>query len=87
MTAYNYLGWLSACRGNTGEATRDYRVALTLDKSDSYAHFGLGDIYLLAGRKVEALSEYEAGLMGDPQNAQAQAAVQKLRQQISGAAP
>ncbi|MFZ0959419.1 MAG: tetratricopeptide repeat protein [Terriglobia bacterium] len=87
VTAYNYLGWLSACRGNTGEATRDYRVALTLDKSDSYAHFGLGDIYLLAGRKVEALSEYEAGLMGDPQNAQAQAAVQKLRQQISGAAP
>jgi predicted negative regulator of RcsB-dependent stress response len=58
-----------------------------LDKSDSYAHFGLGDIYALAGRKGEALTEYEAGLVADPTNVQVQAAVQKLRQQISGAAP
>jgi tetratricopeptide (TPR) repeat protein len=87
VTAYNYLGHLSIRRGDVGEATRDFRAALALDKSDSYAHFGLGDIYMLAGRKVEALSEYEAGLVADPTNVQALAAVQKLRQQISGAAP
>jgi len=85
--AYDYLGMLSIRRGDVGEAARDFRAALSLEESDSYAHFGLGDIYTVAGRKGEALREYQAGLAGDPTNAQALAAVQKLRQQIAGAAP
>ncbi len=87
VVAYDYLGTLSMRRGDVGEAARDFRAALSLDVSDSYAHFGLGDIYTLAGRKVEALRQYLAGLVKDPTNPQALAAVQKLRQQIVGAAP
>jgi tetratricopeptide (TPR) repeat protein len=85
--AYDYLGMLSIRRGDVGEAARDFVAALGLDESDSYAHFGLGDVYTVAGRKAEALSQYQAGLVTDPTNAQALAAVQKLRQQIPGAAP
>jgi Flp pilus assembly protein TadD len=87
VAAYDYLGMLSIRRGDVGEAARDFRAALVLDESDSYAHFGLGDIYTLTGRKVEALSQYQAGLVKDPTNPQALAAVQKLRQQLFGAAP
>ena len=74
-------------RGALGEAERNFQAALRLDESDSHAHFGLGDIYKAAGRKAEALSEYQAGLVKDPTNARALAAVQKLRQRIAGAAP
>jgi tetratricopeptide (TPR) repeat protein len=85
--AYDYLGMLSIRRGDLGEATRDFQGALGLDESDSYAHFGLGDIYTVAGRKAEALGQYQAGLVTDPTNAQARAAVQKLRQEVAGPAP
>jgi tetratricopeptide (TPR) repeat protein len=85
--AYDYLGMLSGRRGDVGEAERAFRAALSLDASDSNAHFGLGYIYKAAGRKAEALGQYQAGLVGDPTNEQALAAVQKLRQQIPGAAP
>jgi len=85
--AYDFLGLLNIRRGAVGEAVRDFRAALSLEEFDSNAHFGLGDIYTLAGRKAEALSEYQAGLVRDPTNAKALAAVQKLWQQIAGAAP
>jgi hypothetical protein len=58
-----------------------------LDESDSYAHFGLADIYTLAGRKTQALRQYQAGLVKDPTNAHALAAVENLRQQIAGTTP
>jgi hypothetical protein len=58
-----------------------------LDESDSNAHFGLGYLYKAAGRKAEALSQYQAGSVKDPTNPQALAAVQELRQQSVGAAP
>jgi hypothetical protein len=41
----------------------------------------LGYIYKAAGRKAEALSQYQAGLVGDPTNAQALEAVRQLQQQ------
>jgi tetratricopeptide (TPR) repeat protein len=58
-----------------------------LEKSDSNAHFGLGYLYKAAGRNAEALSEYQAGLVKDPTDARALAAVQKLRQESARAAP
>jgi predicted negative regulator of RcsB-dependent stress response len=58
-----------------------------LERADSYAHFGLGDIYKNAGRKAEALSEYQAGLVKDPTNPQALEVVQKLRQESAPGAP
>jgi len=84
--AYDYLGTINGRRRAWGEAERDFRAALSLEEYDSYAHFGLGDIYTLTGRKAEALNQYQAGLVKDPTNPQALAAVQELRQQ-SAAAP
>jgi tetratricopeptide (TPR) repeat protein len=79
--AYDFLGMFNVRRGALGEAARDFRAALSLEEADSYAHFGLGDIYKAAGRKAEALRQYQAGLVKDPTNPQALAAVQELRQQ------
>jgi tetratricopeptide (TPR) repeat protein len=85
--AYDFLGMFSIRRSSVGEAERDFRAALSLDESDSNAHFGLGFLCKAAGRKAEALSQYEAGLVKDPTNPQALAAVQKLRQEIALGAP
>jgi len=79
--AYDNLGMLNYHRGAVQEAEGDFRAALGLEPADSYAHFGLGDLYQAAGRKAEALSQYQAGLVKDPSNAQALAAVQKLQQE------
>jgi Tfp pilus assembly protein PilF len=87
VDAYDFLGEINFDRRDLGEAERNFRAALSLDESDSRAHFGLGYIYRAVGRNAEALSEYQIGLMKDPTNARALAAVQKLRQQIAGAAP
>jgi tetratricopeptide (TPR) repeat protein len=87
VLAYDYLGMICIRRGDVREATRDFEAALTLEESDSYAHFGLGDIYKIAGRKAEALRQYQAGLLEDPTNAEALAAVQQLRRQSAGGAP
>ena len=85
--AYDFLGEIDIRRGALEEAERDFRAALSLDESDSNAHFGLGYLYKAAGRKAEALSQYQAGLVKDPTNPQALAAVQELRQQSAGTAP
>jgi tetratricopeptide (TPR) repeat protein len=82
--AYDYLGMINYRRGAVREAEDDFRASLSLAPEDSYAHFGLGDVYQVAGRKAEALREYEAGLVKDPTNAQALAAAQQLRGQRGG---
>jgi tetratricopeptide (TPR) repeat protein len=87
LLAYDFLGEIDIRRGAVGEAERDFRAALSLDESNSNAHFGLGYLYKAAGRNAEALSEYQAGLVKDPTNPQALAAVQELRQQSAHAAP
>jgi Tfp pilus assembly protein PilF len=87
VLAYDFLGEISIRRRDVGEAERDFRAALTLDESDSNAHFGLGFLFKAAGRKAEALSQYQAGLVKDPTNPQALAALQKLRQEGARTAP
>ena len=83
--AYDFLGEINIRRRAWGEAELDFRAALSLDESDSEAHRGLGYLYKAAGRKAEALSQYQAGLAKDPANPQALAAVQELRQQSADA--
>jgi Flp pilus assembly protein TadD len=85
--AYDFLGMLDIRRGALKEAERDFRTALTLDESDSNAHFGLGYLFKAAGRKTEALSQYQTGLVEDPTNPQALEAVQEMRQQSAGTTP
>jgi Flp pilus assembly protein TadD len=79
VIAYDFLGMLNIRRQAMEAAERDFRAALSLDGSDSNAHFGLGYIYNAAGRKADALSQYQAGLVKDPTSPQALAAVQELR--------
>ena len=79
--AYDFLGMLDIRRKAMEAAKHDFQAALGLTESDSNAHFGLGYIYKAAGRKAEALSQYQAGLVGDPANAQAIEAVRQLQQQ------
>jgi tetratricopeptide (TPR) repeat protein len=77
--AYDFLGLINIRRRAWGEAERAFRAALSLDASDSNAHFGLGYLYKAKGRTAEALSQYQAGLVSDPTDATALAEVQKLR--------
>ena len=83
--AYDFLGAIDIRRGASQAAERHFRAALTLDESDSNAHFGLGYLFKTVGRKADALSQYEAGLVRDPANAQALAAVRELRQEGTAA--
>ena len=85
--AYDFLGLINIRRRNWGAAEDAFRAALGLDSSDSNAHFGLGYIYRATGRPAEALNQYQAGLVKDPGNPEALAAVGRLRQQIPGQAP
>jgi tetratricopeptide (TPR) repeat protein len=85
--AYDFLGEIAIRRRALEEAERDFRAALSLDESDSNAHFGLGFLYKAAGRRAEALGQYQAGLVKDPTNPEAFAAVQELRQQSAGTTP
>ncbi len=87
VLAYDFLGEIDIRRRAVGEAERNFRAALSLDESDSNAHFGLGYLYKAAGRNAEALSQYQAGLVKRPTDPQALAAVRELRQQSAHAAP
>ncbi|HEY6292964.1 MAG TPA: tetratricopeptide repeat protein [Terriglobia bacterium] len=85
--AYDVLGDLELRRGDSQAAERDFRAALALDEFDSKAHFGLGRLYAAAGRKAEALGQYQAGLGSDPTNVEVQAAVRELRRAGSASGP
>ena len=71
-----YLRWGSADR-----AERAFARAAALDPFDSHAHFGLGALYAARGRSADAVREYEAGLQTDPANAEALAALRRLKAQ------
>jgi len=47
---------------------------------DSASHFQLGQLLERAGRKVEAIREFEAGLSTDPRNTEARAAIRRLQE-------
>jgi Tfp pilus assembly protein PilF len=76
--AYDGLGETALRQSRSGDAERAFRAALALDHFDSRAHFDLGRLYAAEGRKREALSEYRAGLLTDPLNGEALAAVRTL---------
>lgn len=86
-TAYHNLGDISLSRGNREAAKRDYQRALRLDPFDSHAHFQLATLYDAAHRTSDALREYKAGLLMNPTNSEAQAAVKRLQSQTPDAKP
>ncbi len=68
-----YLDWKDSER-----AFRAFQRAASLDPFDSHVRFNLGALYLAAGRRGEALREYQAGLQTDPRNAEALSTVRSL---------
>ena len=81
-TAYAGLGDIQV-RWNDGErAEQSYRRALELQPYESRVHFSLGAVYASAGRRAEALREYQAGLETDPANPEARASLEKLKSDI-----
>lgn len=78
-TAYSSLGDIYLRWQNPTRAEQAFRQALALDPFDSHAHFSLGGICAADGRTREAIREYQAGLETDPRNAEAHAALEKLR--------
>jgi len=84
---YHGLGDVSLSQGNREAAERDYHRALSLDPFDSHAHFQLATLYAAAHRTSDALREYKAGLLMNPTNSEAQAAVKRLQSQTPDAKP
>jgi tetratricopeptide (TPR) repeat protein len=78
-TAYYGIGEAARRRGDYQGAERAYLRAVELAPVESQPRFALGAVYVAAERNAEALREYQAGLANDPSNAEALAAVKKLR--------
>ena len=78
-TAYYGIGEVARRRADYQGAERAYLRAVELAPVESQPRFALGAVYAAAQRNAEALREYQAGLANDPSNAEALAAVMKLR--------
>jgi Tfp pilus assembly protein PilF len=68
-------------QNNASQAEVAWREVVQLNPFDSRARFALGKLYLASGRFAEARKELEAGLLIDPENAEALAALAKLATQ------
>lgn len=79
VIGYNGLGDIYLRWKDSSRAELAFERAASIDPFDSHARFNLGALYLAAGRRAEALREYQAGLESDPNNAEALAMVEKLR--------
>ncbi|HZP01686.1 MAG TPA: tetratricopeptide repeat protein [Terriglobia bacterium] len=77
--AYNGLGDIYLEWNETRRAEEAFRQAVSLDPYDSHARFALGKLYLAAGRNTDALREYQQGLLADPVNPDALAAIRMLK--------
>jgi tetratricopeptide (TPR) repeat protein len=84
-TGCSGLGDIYLGRGERVRAEQAFREAVAVEPFDSHAHFSLGELCAADGRTTEAIREYQAGLETDPTNAQARAALQKLRSEGAGA--
>ncbi|MGH9402155.1 MAG: tetratricopeptide repeat protein [Terriglobia bacterium] len=79
VEAMDDLGKIYLRHNRTAEAGLEFQGALALNRFDSVAHFNLGAIAAAMGRNGVAEKEYRAGLETDPKNADALAALRKLR--------
>lgn len=77
--AWDDLGKTYAILGQTDDAGRAFEKAIVLRPFDHVAHFGLGAIYLRAGKRRDAERQYQAGLVTDPKDAGALDALKELR--------
>jgi tetratricopeptide (TPR) repeat protein len=85
ITGYDGLGAIYLRWGDGVRAARAFGRAVAIDAYDSVAHFQLGKLYRQAGRREDALREYQAGLATDPSNAEARAAIEEINSKGSRA--
>ncbi len=85
--AYDQLGDIYLDWQDFPRAENAFRNALTGNKFDSHAHFGLGRVLEFTSRPAEAIQEYEAGLAMDPSDPAAKAAAKRLGLNDSPQAP
>ncbi|MFB3923125.1 MAG: tetratricopeptide repeat protein [Terriglobia bacterium] len=78
-TAYAGLGDIYARWNDTLRAEQSYRRAIELQPVESRVHFSLAKLYETAGRRAEAIRQYQAGLETDPGNSEARTALARLR--------
>jgi len=83
VAAFDHLGYIFGRSGDARRAEWAFLAALSVNASDSRAHFGLGAIYAASGRYSEAIREYQAGLKTEPDEPEALAALRKLSSQHS----
>lgn len=77
--AYCGLGSISWVKGDLIQAARFYKNAEDLDPSNSRTHYLLGSVYAELGQTSDAERELHVALQMDPRNAEALAALQKLK--------
>jgi tetratricopeptide (TPR) repeat protein len=85
--AYDRLGDIYAGWGRVTQAQEAFQRAVALNEFDSHAHFGLARLAEAAGRRRDALREYQAGLATDPRNPEALAALERLKANSHAHAP
>jgi len=85
--AYDRLGDIYIRWGTRDRAEQAFERSMRLDPFDSHAHFRLGALYAARGRVADAVREYEAGLETDPSNAEALAALRRLKAQAPAVVP
>lgn len=79
VESFDSLGKLYLRQGRKAAAERSFESALALNSFDSVAHFSLGEIAAGEGRSEAAEKEIRAGLETDPKNADALAALKKIK--------
>jgi Flp pilus assembly protein TadD len=81
VAAYDHLGYIYVRENARDKAQHAFEAALTLNPSDSHAHYNLGLIYAAAGQNAEALRELRKALEADPGNPEVLSALQRLQHQ------
>jgi Tfp pilus assembly protein PilF len=77
--AYDRLGDIYQASEDRARAEQAFRHALDMNAFDTHAHFGLGQVLESAGKRDDALHEFETGLALDPTDSVAKAAAVRLR--------
>jgi protein O-mannosyl-transferase len=81
LEAAKALAQIYTVRNSPSQAAEAWKQVLDLEPYDAQAHFQLGSIYLEGGNTAEAEKQFQAGLVMDPENAEALAAMRKLHHQ------
>lgn len=74
-----YYSFLARIQGDLEKAITLYRVYAATNVMDARSHYGLGQLYYLAGRYREAIDAYRQALMLRPEQPYARLAIGRMR--------